>query len=150
MAITITLQRNGSENNKLSKALTTLAEMSATLKAETSIIDPVFLVAADLATVAGCNYITVPAFNRSYFVLDIVSIRAGLVQISAHVDVLSSFKTQIRANTGIIKRAERSDTYNLYLNDGSLRAYQDPYIITKAFPSGFTGTCFILSVAGGS
>lgn len=149
MSFTIKLQCNNSEINKLSKDVTDLAELTGTLRAECSIIDPVFMVEADLTDLTGCNYCTVESFGRSYFVKDITSIRAGLVQLSCHVDVLSSFATEIRANRGIVVRGERSDVYNLYLNDGSLKAYQDPYILTKPFPSGFTGSCFILAVAGG-
>ena len=149
MSFEIILQQNASEKNKLTKELETVAEVKGTLRAECSIIDPVFIVEADLEDLTGCNYCTVEAFGRSYFVQDITSIRANLVQLSCHVDVLSSFATEIRANRGIVLRGERSDVYNLYLNDGSLKAYQDPYILTKPFPYGFTGSCFILAVAGG-
>ena len=148
MSVNIKLQRNNSEINKLSKDVTDLEELTGTLRAECSIIDPVFLVEADLSDLTGCNYCTVESFGRSYFVKDIMSFRAGLVQLSCHVDVLSSFAAEIRTNRGIVLRGERSDVYNLYLNDGSLKAYQDPYILTKPFPSGFTGSCFILAVAG--
>lgn len=149
MSFTIKLQRNNSETNKLSKDVTDLSVLTGTLRAECSIIDPVFLVEADIADLTGCNYCTVESFGRSYFVKDIMSYRAGLVQLSCHVDVLSSFAADIRANRGIVLRGERSNVYNLYLNDGSLKAYQDPYILTKPFPNGFTGSCFILAVAGG-
>ena len=64
------------------------------------------------------------------------------------MDVISSFKTEIRANVGIVRRAESDDLYNLYLDDGSLASYQDPYILTEPFPSGFSGAKFVLAVAG--
>ena len=147
MSFTITFQRNNSEVNALDKRLDDLLEAEGVLKEQSSIIDPQILVAGDLADFAECNYMSVPAFGRSYFVRDITSVRSGLLQISAHVDVLSSFKAQIRQNSGIVTRGE--NTYNLYLNDGSLKAYQDPYILTAPFPSGFTGQAFILAVAGG-
>ena len=70
------------------------------------------------------------------------------MEIHCHVDVISSFAAEIRANKGIIRRAESADAYNLYINDDSLVAYQDPYILTEPFPSGFTGATFILAVAG--
>ena len=149
MAFTVKLQTNSSEFNKLDKTLTDISELSGVLREECSILNPSILIEADLSDLTGCNYVTIPAFGRSYFVREIVSVRAGLVQLSCHVDVLSSFKTEIRANKGIVQRAEKSDNYNLYLNDGSLKAYQDPYILTQPFPNGFTGAAFILAVAGG-
>lgn len=149
MAITIVLQRNDSENNKADKTLTDLLTLTGTLRAECSIIDPTFQVAADLSSLTGCNYCTVQAFGRSYFVRNIISVRAGLVELVCHVDVLSSFATELRANKGVVRRAESPDLFNLYLNDGSLAAYQDPYILTEPFPAGFSGSCFVLAVAGG-
>ena len=69
-----------------------------------------------------------------------------LYAFDCSTDVLSTYAEEIRANRGIVFRSEKN--YNLYLNDGSLVAYQDPYILTEPFPFGFTGACFILSVAG--
>ena len=70
-----------------------------------------------------------------------------LYELSCSTDVLSTYATEIRNNTGIVFRSERN--YNLYINDGSLVSYQDPYILTQKFPQGFTNMCFVLAVAGG-
>lgn len=148
IGFSISLQRNNSETIQLTKDLTDLITVKGVLKTETSIINPVFLIECNLTDVVGCNYLTVPKFSRSYFVNDIRSIRDGLVAFTCHVDVLSSFAGEIRSNTGIVKRAESNNAYNLYINDGSLVAYQDPYILTEPFPNGFTGLGFILAVAG--
>lgn len=145
--MTIKLQYNATENNALDKTVTDIIELTGTLKAETSIIDPVIIVEGDLSTFTGCNYMTVPEFGRSYFVRNIRSIRNGLVEFTAHVDVLSSFKTQIRGNMAIVRKQEKS--YNLYLNDGTFKIYQNPDVKTYPFPSGFTTQEFVLAVAGG-
>ena len=144
--MTITMQVNNSEKNALDKDVDDIMELTGTLKSETSILDPVILIEADLEDLALCNYMTIDEFGRSYFVTDITSVRNGLVQISAHVDVLSSFATEIRANTGIIHRQE--NLWNLYLNDGSFRVYQNQDVVTAPFPSGFNTQQFILAVAG--
>lgn len=146
MAFNIVLQRNNSEMNKLSKSVKDIFTVSGELKEETSIIDPVIKIECDLAVVTGCNYLSIPAFGRSYFITNIRSIRNGLVEFSCHVDVLSSFATAIRGNTAIVKRQENN--WNLYLNDGSFKVYQNPNVLTKAFPSGFTAQEFVLAVAG--
>lgn len=146
MAFNILLQVNSSEKNRVNKSLTTLATLSGTLKAETSIIDPIILVEGNLASFVTCNYMSIPTFSRKYFINNIRSIRNGIFEISAHVDVISSFSTQILANKAIIRRQENN--WNLYLNDGSFRVYQNPMVLTKAFPSGFTTQEFVLAVAG--
>lgn len=147
--MTITLQTNTSPEIQLDKQLTTVATLTGTLRAETSLLDPVIIVAGSLASLASVNYMTIPDFGgRSYFVRAMRSIRDGLVEISGHVDVLSTYATQIRANRGITSRQERN--WNLYLNDGSLRAYQNPKVIPMPFPSGFASArSYVLAVAGG-
>ena len=144
--MTIYLQQNTSEKNRLDKSINTLATMTGTLRESTSIVDPIIKVACNLSDFTQCNYMTIPEFNRSYFVTDMKSIRDGLVEFKAHVDVLSTYKAQIRANPAIIKRQENA--WNLYLNDGSFKVYQNPMVITKEFPQGFSTLEFVLAVAG--
>lgn len=146
MSFNITLQTNASEKNKLTKDITDLVTLSGTLKNGTSIIDPVISFEGDLSSFVNCNYMTISTFGRSYFVKDIRSIRNNVYEISAHVDVLSSFATQIKSNTAVVRRQENQ--WNLYLNDGVFKTYQNPEIVTKAFPSGFTTQEFVLAVAG--
>ena len=146
MSFNIVLQRNKSEMNRLLKSVDNIMTVSGVLKEETSIIDPVIKIECDLSDVMSCNYLSISAFGRSYFVNNIRSIRNGLVEFSCHVDVLSSFASQIMANSAIIRKQE--NTWNLYLNDGSFRVYQNPNVLTRAFPSGFTTQEFILAVAG--
>lgn len=146
MAFNISLQRNNSERNRVTKDVENIMTVSGELKTETSIVDPVILIECDLSAVTGCNYVSIPTFGRSYFVNNIRSIRSGLVEFSCHVDVLSSFAEQIKQNTAIIRKQENK--WNLYLNDGSFKIYQNPNVLTKAFPSGFTTQEFVLAVAG--
>ena len=146
MAFNIILQRNNSEMNRVSKSVDNLLTVSGVLKEDTSIIDPVIKIKCDLSAVIGCNYLSIPAFGRSYFVNNIRSVRNGLVEFSCHVDVLSSFASEIRGNKAIIKRQENA--WNLYLNDGSFKVYQNPIVLTKSFPSGFTTQELVLAVAG--
>lgn len=146
MPFSIILQRNNSEQNRVTKNLTNLLTVSGELKSETSIIDPVIMIECDLAVVVNCNYMTISTFNRSYFVNNIRSIRSGLVEFSCHVDVLSSFATAIKTNSAIIKKQEKN--WNLYLNDGTFKVYQNPNVLTRPFPTGFSTQEFVLAVAG--
>lgn len=145
--VNIVLQYSASENNRVDKDLTEIATYSGTLRQSTSIIDPVFVVECSLPDVVGANYLTVEAFGRSYFIKNITSHRAGLVEFSCHVDVLSSFKTQLRTNRAIVHRSEKN--WNLYLNDGSLKVKQTPKVTTQEFPGSFGNSySYILVLAG--
>lgn len=147
MSFTITIQTNSSEANRVDKSLTDIASLSGTLRNDTSIIDPVFRIEGDISQYLTANYCTVPAFGRSYFINNIRSLRAGLFEISCHVDVLSTYKTQLRTNSAIVHRSERN--WNLYLNDGSLKALQKPEVTTQAFGETFYGVySYVLILAG--
>lgn len=146
MAFTVALQSNSSPKNQLDKSISGVLSVSGTLKEGTSVIDPVILVHAPLSTLVNANYMTISAFGRSYFITDIRSIRNDLVEISGHVDVLSTYAAGIRGNNAIIYRQEND--WNLYLDDGSFQIYQNPSVLTRPFPSGFSTLEFVLAVAG--
>lgn len=144
----IILYTNESPENQLTKDTTEIAAFTtAVLKDETNILDPVFrLSGATWADVSACNYVIATELGRGYFVRDIVSVRQGVFDLKCHVDVLSSFADAIRNQTAVVHRQENN--WNLYLDDGIFKVYQNPNIITKAFPSGFTNQSFVLAVAG--
>lgn len=147
MSFEIRLQKNMSDIRQLSKSVVDIISLSGVLKDETSIINPIIRVEASLDSLTQCNYMTIDTFNRKYFITDIRSITNNIVEISGHVDVLSTYADQIRLNNAIIKKQENA--YNLYLNDSSLKVYQNPRVVTKVFPGGFTTQEFLLAVAGG-
>lgn len=142
----INLLQNLSEKNKLNKNFSVLSTINSVLKKESSIINPTLIINFD-SSITESNYIYIPEFRRYYFITDIVSVNNNLWELSCTVDVLSSFSTQIKAQTAVIKRQE--NLWNLYLDDGIFKTYQNPNIITKKFPSGFQHSTFILAVAGG-
>lgn len=148
MSFVIKIQRMSSETIKIHKEVTTILELNGVLRDGSSIINPSVLiedsVGLDVLNVA--NYMEIPEFGRKYFIGDIKSVYNGLIQISGHVDVLSSFSGDLLLNKGIIFRQEND--WNLYLNDGVLEAYQNPIVVTKEFPSGFSGKSYVLALAG--
>ena len=148
MAFNIVLQKNNSEKNCLDKNISNITTLSGVLKNETSIINPTILVEGSLSTISNCNYMTIDAFNRSYFITDIVSKTNSLIEISAHCDVLSSFKEGIRSNRGIVKK--QSNEYNLYLNDGTFKVNQNKKVFWyKSATTDFSVTGdYVLSVLG--
>lgn len=145
--MTINFYTNQSEKNRLDKTLVSAFDLNGELKEDCSIIDPVIKIAADVSSMASVNYLYIASFGRYYFINNVVSINNDICEVHAHVDVLSTYKDEIRAQRAIVSRQEKK--WNLYLNDGVFKTYQNPYIITKAFSSGFTSQHFVLSIAGG-
>lgn len=146
MSFTIKLQYNASEQNKLNKSISDVITMSGTLKEQTSVTDPSILVEYDGA-LPQVNYMTIDAFNRKYFITGIESVRTGLWRINAHVDVLTTYAAGIRSNTADVRR--NANAYNLYLDDGMFKCYQNPNFYEKQFPGGFNTYQLVLAVAGG-
>ena len=149
----IHLYTNTAEPERVDKssfltALTGTDGLSGTLREATSLTAPVITVQGTLtaAQAAACNYAYVPDFGRYYYVKEIVSVRTGLWQLTMQCDVLMSFATQIKANTAVIRRQE--SRFNLMLDDGIFKVYQDPIVKNMEFPGGFTTQTYILLVAG--
>lgn len=152
--MTIILYSSNSEPHRVDKLLTTIAELTGTLKNETSIINPTILIESyDYSMIPSCNYIYIPDFNRYYFINDMVSVKNGLWSISCHVDVLMTYKNQFRKLPAILARQE--NLYNLYLNDDRFLIDAQRIYQTKVFPNSVSpatsgGKSFILTLAGGA
>lgn len=145
--MTIKFYKNLSEKNHLDKNITQQgSDVTGTLRADCSVIDPVIAIeeftSFDLAT---CNYAYITEFGRYYFINNIVC-KGNLYEIHMHVDVLSTYKEEIRQNQAVVSRQQSK--YNLYLQDGVFKTYAFPHIQVAQFPSGFSSFNLILSVAG--
>lgn len=125
-------------------------DIQGTLRDGASLIDPVLIIEANGPGfhANGYNYCYVEEFGRYYFITDIVSVNYSLWEIHCHVDVLMSYKDQIKEQMAIVARQESK--YNLMLDDGVFMAYQNPKIQTKYFsvPGPFEHQEFVLVVAG--
>lgn len=144
MSFTIKICKNNSDVNVVSKNIVDITDVTGTLKTATSIINPVIEISGSLPITA--NYMYIAEFARYYFIDDIRSTGQGRYEISAHVDVLMTYGDKIRACTGIIARQENA--WNLYVDDGTFKVYQNPKLTMKKFPSGFTTQEFVLAIAG--
>ena len=144
--MTIDIQYTSSEANRVDKQILGLRRLEGTLRNNSNTIDPEILIEGNIQDVAGANYLTIYSFKRHYFIRSIESVRNNLYLIRAHVDVLTTFATAIKGNTAIIHR--QANNFNLYLDDGVMKVYQNPIIETYEFPQGFSGHMYVLSVAG--
>ena len=142
--MTISLYRNDSPANFVTKNITLIESISGTLRKPASVTDPVITIGR--SSPVGFNYLYIPEFNRYYFLKSSVSVSNGLVCIEGHVDVLMSFADRIRAANAIIFRQENN--WNLYLDDGSFKVYQNPKHKLIRFPNSINNFSYILALAG--
>lgn len=152
--MTITLYQNFSENNRVDKDIREIATVTGTLRGGSSILNPSFRINTTNEAIIWVNYIFVHEWGRCYFVNDILSVRNTLWDFKCHVDVLSTYKNQIRNLSGIIARQE--NLYNLYLDDDKFLVDAQRITWTKAFPNRVTpgnssdALSFIITLAGGA
>lgn len=144
MSFTINLMNNSSAKNVVNKNLTQLSSIDGVLKEATSILNPTVKIQGMLPV--NCNYFHIPNFDRYYYITDIRSINNDIFEISGHVDVLTTYRDQILRCSGIVAR--QRNVYNLYLDDGSFKTYQNPTFKIEVFPQGFSNPEFVLAVAG--
>lgn len=142
----INLFQNNSDTNVVSKSLTSKGTLTGTLREGCSILDPIIKVEgispSDLPFI---NYAEIPDYGRYYYITDIVLI-GNLYELHMHIDVLETYKDQIKPLPAIIARNQYA--YNLYLQDGLMKEYANPHIEIKQFPVGFDQYEFIFSVVG--
>lgn len=138
---------NLSDPRALDKNITEIATLTGALREEADIMSPSVLFEGDITAYSAANYLYITELGRYYFIDSLESVRNGLFRANCHVDVLSTYKDGIRANTAILARSER--VWDLYLDDGSFKVDNNPHIMTKSFPSGFNQMSFVLAVADG-
>lgn len=148
MSLSVTLMKSASPVEKIGKTLTEVNTYDCVLKQDTSILKPVIRIQTD-DDILTCNYMYIPGLSRYYFIDDIVSENNNIWNISGHVDVLETYKTNILANSAVIKRQQNK--YNLYLNDPDFMTYNNDTIQTKQFSAGeFSKTLTYVLVVNGS
>lgn len=152
---------NTSAANVVDKDFSVIQTLQGDLRAPSSIVDPIIVVELDSRDEwrKSTNYVYIPSFRRYYYITNIIAVEGArydettqikyqLWEIHMHVDVLMSFKDQIRAQNAVVARQENK--YNLMLDDGFFMTYQNPKIQTKTFSveGPFETQEFVLVVAG--
>ena len=145
----IKLYKNLSENNVIGKTLTQIKSVEANLKNDVSVINPTFILYYT-DNILQSNYCFIPKFNRYYFIDEIVPITGDRCIVKCRVDVLESFKDDIKSLTVILDKTQSIYKSNKYLDDGSFIVENKDFNTIHNFPNGFNeeGT-FILICAGG-
>lgn len=132
--MTISTYTSTDDSNYINKRLINKSDISnVTLKNSTDYVNPVIMLQAETI---GFNYVYIPAFKRYYFVREIASLKNDLWSVALHVDVLMSFRGQIKNVRAITKRQEY--LCNNDLIDDRLRLLNYPALQTNiTFPNGF-------------
>ena len=145
----VILYKNSSENNVIGKSLAQIKSVEANLKNDVSVINPTFILYYT-ENILQSNYCFIPKFNRYYFIDEIVPITGDRCIVKCRVDVLESFKEDIKSLTVILDKAQSIYKSNKYLDDGSFVVENKDFNTIHNFPNGFNdeGT-FILICAGG-
>lgn len=140
----VRLANNISPPNYVNKTISLVAELEGVLREPTSIIDPVLTLEFPAST--AFNYCYIPDFGRYYYVTGISSESNSLISVALHCDVLMTYKEGLKTFDAIIKRQEHK--FNLYLDDGIFKSYQNSKHKIIAFPGSFSTYSYILALAG--
>lgn len=111
------LYHNSSPNNKIGKTLNSETVFIGNLRDSARIVNPEIMIEAENLT--GYNYAYIPIFNRYYFIEEITSYRTGLWLVKMKVDVLESYKNEIKALDCIIEATENYAGDNYLANSES-------------------------------
>ncbi len=144
--MTIRLYENSSNNNIVDKDLNLVTTITGNLRETSTIVNPTILVNIADNQLSNINYAYIAEFSRYYYITEITCIRDTMFQLNMKVDVLYTYKSEIRENYAIIERNENE--YDLKLNDGMFQTQQNPRIAQYPFPSGFNTWDFVLAIAG--
>ena len=109
-----------------------------------SVVRPVLKVSSGLIG-QSVNYVYVDELERYYYIRN-WTMENGYVTLECEVDVLMSFKDEIKERNVIVKRNQY--LFNMYLEDSQYKVQNRTSVRTVVFPSGFNGHQIILGVVG--
>ena len=150
MSFNIQLLVTDSDHNVINKNFLDAlrSEVSVTIKHNTDLINPTFIISGTSDNIYQYNYLSCPFFNRSYYITNITNKAHNLYEIECHVDVLQSYNSQILNHTAIIERS--STKFDSFLNDTQMQRESYNQVQYKKFDYEFRPeTTLLLSVIGG-
>ena len=145
--VTCDIYVNSSENNRLDKNLTSILSTTVMFKEDTDLINP-YIVIESATDLTGCNYMQLG--SKYYFIKSITCLPGNMYGINGHVDVLMTYRDQIRQQTGLISR--NLNNYNRFLNDDRVKLFAYEQVKTLKFSSGFSKTMqyYLVTIGGAS
>lgn len=116
--MSIFLYQNKSPENQVNKTLTNALELKGTLRENCNIINPILTIQNDDMSILNYNYVYIPLFKRYYYINNMSTIVNKLYQIECKVDVLMSFKNDIKnLECIVIRQANKEFAKQTYTPD---------------------------------
>lgn len=146
--MTITFYNNESDAIVVSKKITSISSINnAKIVNETDIVNPSIIVSRKFydSLILKANYLYIDKLERYYYINNI-SFAESMIVIDCTVDVLMSYKKQIRNLTCTVTRNE--NLKNGYLNDDNYNIQAYKQVVCKMFPNGINNDSIILMTAG--
>lgn len=146
--MTITFYNNESDAIVVSKKITSISSINnAKIINETDIVNPSIIVSRNFydSIILKANYLYIDKLDRYYFINNI-SFAESMIVIDCTVDVLMSYKSEIRNITCTVTRNE--NLKNGYLNDDNYNIQAYKQVVCKMFPNGINNDSIILMTAG--
>ena len=148
----VILYNNKSDKRQLVKNITEIKTLSAVAKGDINIISPTLII-QNFST--DFNYCYISDFDRYYFVKSITLLTGQRVQIDLTIDVLMTYKEEIKKLTVNVLRYENIEP--TYLTDSRIPLYSDTVQKVIEFPENVfnlenpqeNSKNFLLTVAGG-
>ena len=137
----IIFYNTASESNRIGKTLTNGHTLSGSFKTEIDIQNPIIQVNTNLLNF---NYCYIPDLNRYYFINKIEITRTNLFTVYLHIDVLETYKDEIKALHVVVTNSSGGNPYyDGYISGVDVRTeYQ-----TKQFENNFDEDGQIVMIA---
>lgn len=144
----VKLMSTMNDKKVLHKTVNTLREIDCAVKESSSILEPVLIVSLDcIISFSNLNYAYIDAFERYYFIDDIIVETGRTVEIKCSVDVLQTYNSEIDKISTLIKRQEY--VYSDFLTDTELPIRVNRVKVKKNVGEVGDGNYYYLTVNGG-
>lgn len=102
----IELYNMNCDKNKVDKTndISIVSTLTGTLREQCDVMNPVITI--ETSRLPTFNYVYIPAFRRYYFLNEVTVVSNALYRISLHVDVLMTYRNEIRSQKCMVARNE--------------------------------------------
>lgn len=131
----VTFYTNSSDNNVLNKSISSTTSATVVFKENVDLIEPV-LILQNNSYIQASNYMQM--LGRYYYITSIECMPGNLLKVNARVDVLMSYRDQIKANSAIITR--NANNVNTYIPDSKMKITSYTTVNTIQASAGFSNS----------
>lgn len=118
-----------SEFNRLEKTLENEITLEGNFKNEVDIMAPIICVKN--TSIAGSNYVHIPDLGRYYFINKIEITRTQLLTVFLSLDVLMSYKEEIKKLEVILRSSKSNPYYSGFISGYDVRTDKENYFFPE-------------------